>query len=156
MGNSAGKRALVVGVGNEYRGDDAIGFAVVRRLRDDLTAFPELFEFEGDGVGLMQLWEGYDTVVLIDCVTANLPAGTIVRLDAAEHKMPTHYFRSSSHLFGVAEAIEMARTLGQLPGKLVVYGIVGQDFEAGCPLSPAVELTIESVVRQIKQELPLA
>lgn len=153
MTDSPATRVLVVGIGNEYRGDDAVGFAVTRSLRTDLGTSVDIQEFEGDGAGLMQLWAGYDAVIIVDCITARLPVGSVIRLDAATHKVPTHYFRSSSHLFGVAEAVEMARTLGELPPTLLVYGVTGHTFEAGSPLSAEVETSVADVVSQIKRDL---
>jgi len=53
----------------------------------------------------------------------------------------------------VAEAIELARALGQLPPKLVVYGIEGKDFSAGVGLSPEVEGRIAELTERVLREL---
>ena len=52
--------------------------------------------------------------------------------------LPAHFAHTSTHAFGVAEAIELARALRQLPSSLVVYGVEGTTFEPGMCLSTAV------------------
>ncbi len=61
-------------------------------------------------------------------------------------------FRSSTHAFGVGDAVELARALGRLPARVVVYGVEGADFTAGAPLSAAVESAVEHVVDELEEE----
>ena len=58
-------------------------------------------------------------------------AGTIHRLDASERELPAELFRASTHHVGLAEAVELARALGRLPARTVIYGIEGESFEIG-------------------------
>ena len=44
-------------------------------------------------------------------------------------------FRTSTHLLGVAEAVELGRELDRLPQRLTVYGIEGERFDVGEGLS---------------------
>ena len=53
--------------------------------------------------------------------------------------------RSSTHAFGVADAVELARALGRLPGRLDVYAIEGASFTAGDSLSPEVERAVDDL-----------
>jgi len=55
----------------------------------------------------------------------------------------------SSHGLGVLEAIELGRVLGMLPDRLVVYGIVGRDFQHGQGLSPEVEHAAHIVIGRL-------
>jgi hydrogenase maturation protease len=63
------------------------------------------------------------------------------------------FFHYSTHAFSVAEAVELARSLDQLPAHLVVYGIEGANFAAGVELSPAVEQAVEAAVERLAQEI---
>jgi hydrogenase maturation protease len=58
-----------------------------------------------------------------------------------------------THAFSVAEVVEMARTLGHLPQRLIVYGIEGKDFESGLGLSPDIETAAEEAAFRVKAEL---
>ena len=63
------------------------------------------------------------------------------------------FFRFSTHAFGLAEAVELARALGRLPPRLIVYGIEGKSFEAGVGLSPEVGAAVQEVVERVLGEL---
>jgi hydrogenase maturation protease len=67
--------------------------------------------------------------------------------------LPARFFRSSTHAFGVGDAVELARTLGRLPSRMVVYGVEGSDFDAGAALSPPVLAAVDNVVRRLEEEL---
>ena len=71
------------------------------------------------------------------------------RFDAAAGPLPARSLRSSSHHFGVADAIELARALGRLPPALRVYAIEGEDFGAGRALSPAVAQAVDAVAAEL-------
>ena len=154
MGAATGtKRIIVIGIGNQFRGDDAFGFEVIRRIREQLPGSVDVLLTEGDGTHLMQAWTGYDAAFVVDCITSNSPAGTCFRLEAASQKMPAQFFRSSSHLFGVAEAIEMARTLQQLPPTCVVYGAEGTQLELGQPMSGDMVAAVTTISSQLLEEI---
>ena len=66
--------------------------------------------------------------------------------------LPAVFSRSSTHSFGVAEAVELARALGRLPARVVVFGIEGRDFTPGEGLSPDVDAAVDEVVRRVTEE----
>lgn len=146
-------KTLVIGVGNEYRGDDAVGLIVARRIRDDSSTRVSVREESGEGAALMEAWQGVESIILIDAVQAGGAPGTIYRFEAHVEPMPTRFFHYSTHAFSVAEAIELARKLNQLPARLIVYGIEGRNFEAGIGLSPEVEQAAQDVARRAGKEL---
>jgi hydrogenase maturation protease len=144
---------LVIGIGNVYRSDDGVGIATVGQLKDRLPSHVRVLEETGEGTELVEAWKDATSVILIDAVRSGAPAGTIHRFDARTHKIPAELFRCSSHAFSVAEAIELARALNQLPRHLIVYGVEGQNFEAGEGLSRLVEEAISVVVSQVLLEV---
>jgi len=146
-------RVVVIGVGNPYRRDDAAGLVVAQRLRQEAPSHVTVMELEGEPTALLEVWKDARAVVLIDAVFSGAEAGTIHRLDAQAGAIPQELFRYSTHAVSVAEAIELARALGQLPPKLVVYGIEGKDFRAGVGLSPEVEGRLAELTERVLQEL---
>ncbi len=147
------QKTVFIGVGNPFRGDDGAGRAVVRRLLGEIPPGIKVLEETGDGTELLEAWKGADCVILVDAVQSGAPPGTIHRLDAVTEKLPTWFSHSSTHAFGVAEAIELARTMGELPARLVVYGIEGLDFSAGTELSPEVAQVVPGAANLILQEI---
>jgi hydrogenase maturation protease len=143
---------LVIGVGNALRGDDAAGLELARRLRTERTV--AVRELEGEGIDLLDVWEGADAVVIVDAVRSGRAPGVVHRIDASAAPLPARLQAStSSHAVGVADAIELARTLGRLPRRVVVLGVEGHRFDAGAPLSPEVSAALDEVARAVHREV---
>lgn len=144
---------LIIGVGNDYRGDDAVGLVVARRLRQQAPAGVAVREESGEGTALMEAWKNAAFVILIDAVHSGATPGTIHRFDARAAELPSDFFHYSTHAFSVAEAVELARALGQLPPRLIVYGIEGKNFAAGVGLAAEVETAAQEVAQRILKEV---
>ena len=140
------KELLIIGVGNPDRGDDAAGLLVVRRLLEFGIAARE---FRGDALRLLDVWRGAERVVLIDTVVTGSRIGGVTTWDAIAQPLAGDCFRCSTHAFGVASAVELARALGWLPSHLRIYGIEGKRFEVGTPPSRAVLWGVERTAQQI-------
>lgn len=148
---------MVIGIGNPYRGDDAVGVYLARALRQKADpARTTVLEFSGDGASLISAWEAFDKAILVDATRSGATPGTIQRIDATCQSVPTGFFRYSTHAFGVAEAIELARSLNRLPEQLVVFGIEGGCFDAGeslsAPVASALATLEQSVLGELAQE----
>jgi hydrogenase maturation protease len=143
----------VIGVGNDLRGDDAAGLLVARKLRgicgDDLR----VVECEGEPVGLLDMWQGCELTIIVDATQSGAAPGTIRRIAAHSGPLPPGLAGTSTHLLGVAEAVELARALGRLPARTIVYGIEGATFDTGAPLSEVVQAAVERVAAAISREL---
>jgi hydrogenase maturation protease len=146
-------RVLVIGVGNASRGDDAVGLVVVRHLRENPLDGVTIVPTTGDGTMLLALWQDADAVVLVDAVCTGARPGTLQRFEVGSRPLPAMFSRVSTHAFGVAEAIELARVLHQLPSLLVIYGVEGASFEIGTDLSAQVAAVVPQVVAQVRQEI---
>ena len=144
---------VVIGVGNRLRGDDGVGLAVVERLRRYPPADTSLIGLESVSPDLFQHWSPSATVVLVDAATSGAPPGTIRTLDALAAPLPADALRLSTHGFGLAEAIELARALTQLPAKLSVFAVEGATFEHGLGLTDAVDAAADEVAARIRAEL---
>jgi hydrogenase maturation protease len=141
---------LILGVGNRWRRDDGVGPWVADRLAEQ--GWPAA-EHSGEGAGLIEAWSAARRVVVVDAVASGAAAGTLYRLDGVACDLPRQFFRYSSHLFGLAEAILTARALGRLPESLIVHGIEGGDYGFGEDLTPAVAAAAAAVVQRILEEL---
>jgi hydrogenase maturation protease len=147
------EQILIIGLGNDYRGDDAVGRALARRLQAIAGGNVRVMEESGEGASLIEAWEGADFVILIDAVHSGGAAGTIHRFDAAMQPVPGRFFHYSTHAFSVAEAVELARALNQLPPRLIVYGIEGKNVDSRVGLCPEVKVAAEEVFRMVKEKL---
>ncbi|WP_082097522.1 hydrogenase maturation protease [Demequina silvatica] len=153
----SGGRVLVVGLGSPDRGDDAVGAAVAERLA--------VFGWDGvdvvareDPTQLVQLWEGHGAALVIDAVMSGRPPGTLHIREVGDsgEPLPTSAFaaagRGGSHAFGLAGAVELARTLGTLPTHVTVVGVEAKTFDFG-PMSPEIQEGLDAAVATAAAEL---
>lgn len=145
-------RRLIIGCGNEFRGDDAAGIAVIRQLEGEPLPDTDLRECSGEGAALMDAWSGYDEVVIIDAASGGIAPGEVREWDACRQPTPSEWRSASTHSFGVADAIEVGRALNSLPPRLSIVAIGGKQFDAGFPLSNEVQQTVEALIRRLTSQ----
>jgi hydrogenase maturation protease len=139
---------LVIGCGNRDRSDDGAGVMVAERVRE-LGVKAEICT--GESLALIAAWNGTDDVVLVDAVVTGAPVGKVWLWDGGQ--VTTQGSISiSTHGYGVAEAIKLARILEWLPKRLRVFGIEGRLFDFGSEISAEVMCAVEEVVEQITTE----
>ena len=144
---------VVIGMGNPLRHDDGVGSRVARQLEALAPPGVEV-RTHGGGPGLMDAWKGVSAAVVVDAVSSGAPAGTIFRFDAGARPLPGHLGATcSTHGLGLDSAVELARTLNRLPGRLIVIGVEGDDFSRGSGLSSAVEGAVERAAEAVLQEI---
>ena len=144
---------MIIGCGNADRGDDRAGLLVARRLR---ALGVDAQEHSGEAAGLLEAWKTVPAgqpVIVVDTVVTGSPPGSIFRWDASAAPLSMESLRCSTHGFGVAEAVELARVLGKLPHELLIYGIEGARFEMGAEPSPEVLLAVGDLADRIAQEV---
>ncbi len=139
---------VIVGIGNPYRGDDAAGWAVIDGLAKTGSAI-ELMKMGGDIAELIDLFARYKSVYLIDACRSG---GTWQRIDLHQQRVPEEN-PVSTHGFTLSQAIALAKNLNQLPDKLVLYAISGENYTISEALSPAVASSVESVIKAILKEV---
>jgi hydrogenase maturation protease len=140
----------IIGIGNAARGDDGVGIRCIQQLREKKIPNADIIEATGEGTELMDFFTLYKNILICDAVRGLSEAGKIHFFDAQKDKIPTDFFKYSTHIFGLAEAIELSRALEKLPAKLYVYGIEGENFSAGQSLSSNVAKALEMVIRKIE------
>tara|TARA_B100000609_G_scaffold166262_1_gene139234 strand:+ start:13688 stop:14146 length:459 start_codon:yes stop_codon:yes gene_type:complete len=138
-------KPLLIGVGQDFRGDDAMGLLLVRKLKPILSSVWDLVESNGDGTLLMELWKDRECVYIIDAVSGPKEPGELYHFSAHESIPPADWFRTSTHHWGIAEAIEMSRVLQTLPKALFFWGIEGRIFTHSDELSPEVNAAMEEL-----------
>jgi hydrogenase maturation protease len=141
----------VIGNGQRAAGDDGVGPAVVRHLRD--AGVPEDIELieAAEPSAIIPLLSDVDTVVLVDAAVEAGPPGSILRL--TPDSLQSSGFRSlSSHGFGVAQAIEMARALSpdSIAATIVLVAIsIEPPKTPGDGLSPGVASAVPRAAAEV-------
>jgi hydrogenase maturation protease len=113
----------------------------------------EILTTSGEGISLINMWEGYSRVILVDAVTSDSEAGMIHHLDANRDAVDSTWFSSSTHLFSVPEAVLLAKQLKRFPESLTIYGIEGENFDYGIELSAKVNEAIDRLTPLLIQAI---
>jgi hydrogenase maturation protease len=137
-------------LGSRYRGDDAVGPLVGDRL---LAAGAVVLDCGDEPTRLLDIWDGLDLVVIVDAVSSGAAPGTVHRVDAGDGPLPRDLGLASTHAFSIPDALELGRSLGRAPRRVVVIGVEGAAFGMGDPLTPAVDNALDGVARMVLAEL---
>ncbi|HEY1197934.1 MAG TPA: hydrogenase maturation protease [Thermoplasmata archaeon] len=148
-----GPLPLVIGLGNDHRGDDRSGLEVARALRPRLAGKARVEECASEGIALLELWGGSDRVLVVDAVRSGAAPGTVHRLEPGDGFMPGFRTTTSTHGLSLSEAVALAQGLGCLPRHLVVYGIEADDLGMGVELTPPVARGVQEATDRILAEL---
>jgi hydrogenase maturation protease len=154
MNTPSTPRLKVIGVGNAWRGDDAVGLLVVRSLKADPMPEVEIAECPGTVTAVREAWKDAAGVIVVDAVVSGGPPGTIYRFSAHDGGVPAQLSRSpSSHGWGVAEALALGQLFQELPPYLIIYGIEGQRFGPGQEVSQEVAAAIPEAAQRLRREI---
>ncbi|VVM06466.1 hydrogenase maturation protease [Methylacidimicrobium tartarophylax] len=148
-GSSGPRSVLLAGLGNPDRGDDGFGPAVLARLAR--LSLPEAERIVcARPLDLLDRWPGRRLAIVVDAAMGEEP-GRLRRLEPLCQGLPRPT-ACSTHGLGLAEAIDLGRSLGLLPARLIVYAAEGLDFSPGAPLSPRVAAAVEEAAARIAAE----
>jgi hydrogenase maturation protease len=154
------RRVAVIGVGNDLRGDDGVGFAVVARLRQEarrtpLPAGTVLHTGDGDAARLMTTWENTSATIVIDAARTGSSSrpGSVRRFELGGEPQWPAEDRTSSHGLGLAAAVELAHALDRLPRTVILYTIESADFDLGIGMSRRVGAAVVPAARRIAREI---
>jgi hydrogenase maturation protease len=112
----------------------------------------EVRELEGEPVSIVDALDGAEEAILVDAVRSGSAAGMVHRIDVSAQPIPATMSAASTHTLGVGEAIELARALGRLPPRVVLYGIEAESIAAGDDLTPAVAAAVPVVAEEVLAE----
>jgi hydrogenase maturation protease len=142
---------VVIGIGNPFRRDDGVGVAVAERLRAQRLPGVRLAVSNGEAAGLIELWEGARLAVVVDALrTEPATPGRIHRLSVIDQDPADEATKD------VGEAVALARVLGRLPHRLVLFAVEACDVGFGPGLSPAVAAAAGRVAAEIVNQIAVA
>ena len=144
------KKVLIIGIGNEYRNDDAIGLLVIKDLENMGIPNVVFMKSGGDYVEIAEKSRSFDKIILIDSVFSGSKPGTIFELDPEGlMKMNTAFSKYSSHDFSIIDFFKVAKIMQVPIDKIKFLGIEGESFEFGTKISEPVMRSAEQVKDKI-------
>lgn len=143
---------LLVGIGNELRGDDGVGPYIVRRLQAAGLRGASFLLLGADMTALTEALGATRHACVFDALHSGAPAGTVRRIDALREALPKELAPCSTHGLALADVVTLADVLGNLPETLAVYGIEGQTFGLGRGLSAPVRAAAVGIVCDLTRD----
>ncbi len=144
--------AVVIGVGNRWRRDDAAGLEVIDALQGRIDDSVSLIESDGEPTRLLDTFALAPKVVMVDAVVTGGEPGTVHRF--TDEELPDGMgIGQSSHLVQLYETIALGKLLDKLPNGLVLIGIEALDFDNGEGMTDAVSAGVEAAIKAVLTEL---
>jgi hydrogenase maturation protease len=142
---------LVLGLGNDLLGDDAVGLHVARAVRARLAGLPGCAVRETMEMGLALLDEivGSEHLLLVDSIeTGKAPPGHVHEFDAdslAGRRI------GAPHFVGIVETLALGTALGlAMPRDVRVFAIEVKDaYTLSVTLSPGVQASVGAAADRI-------
>ena len=148
-----GLEQTLIGIGSRACGDDAIGLHLVERLgarsgvRTHLWEHRDAFDIAS---GLLELDAA---VMLVDCADMGLAPGSWRAFDADDARLAQAVNTVSTHGFGLADALALARTLGH-DQPVRVFGVQPFDIRPGqAALSAAMDAQVDGLAEALWRQL---
>jgi len=137
---------LVLGLGNDILGDDAVGILAARELRAQLPGVVDVIESAEAGLALMERMEGRERVLILDSImTRRSEPGTVMDLrpeDFGKVAAPSPHYAGLPEVLALAERLEIP-----FPSEIRILAMEVEDpFEVREGLTPKVAAALPTLV----------
>lgn len=155
-------KTLVLGLGNELYGDDAVGIHVIRKLKEELNhtmieaPWLDDVQFEEcslSGLALLEVIVDYDILIIVDTIKKPLPVTGKIHL--MEKKDLRHIPGPSPHYVSIPQAIEIGEKLElKVPSQIKIIAVEAKNmYNLGEGLTEEMARAIPAIVDQVKKTL---
>ena len=145
---------LIVGLGSPY-GDDKIGWVACEQLKMDIGHLSTVDFITCDRSGLEWLTKMSHAgqILFIDAMRSGEKPGTVRKIDLNTDQWTGYPVKLSSHGINIMEAIDVAKSLGELPDRISVWGVEMQQCTYENGLSESVKTALPTLLANIKAEI---
>lgn len=144
-------RVLIIAYGNPLRSDDGVGWCVAEVLQNknsaaeiEITCLPQL------APELAETASRFQCVIFVDAVSSPQAIPGEIRVEELGGKDPSDSATHFSHALSPYAVIRLAETLYRAKPKAFAVTVVGEKFDHGEGLSPAVASVLPHLVDQIE------
>lgn len=116
---------VILGIGNVLQKDDGIGVYASTYLKENYTFSKEVEVVNGgvEGINLFSIFEGNDTILILDSIELNDAPGSIYLIPS--HELSGHGLNSGgAHEIGVIQCLDMLELQGKPLPTSTILGIV--------------------------------
>jgi hydrogenase maturation protease len=142
-------KTLLLGVGNYLMGDEGIGVHVAQRLEAS-QEIPGIDVVDGGtgGFHLLEFFEQYEKVILVDATLDGLPPGTIrcIQPKYASDFPP----EISAHDIGLKDLVSALQLLDKMPDLYLIVVSIESIQQQGMELTKEIEECIPFLLAEIR------
>jgi len=142
-------KILILGIGNYLMGDEGIGVHLAERLA--LESLPEGVDVVDGGTGgfhLLEYFESYPNVILVDATLDTNPVGTIRKI---KPKFSMDFPQAmSTHDIGMKDLVNALQILGTMPVIDLFVVSIESIQQQGITLTPEIEAVLPLLIDKVK------
>jgi len=146
--NDFSDRILVMGIGNYLMADEGVGVHVAQRLAK--LSLPDTVDVVDGGTGgfhLLEYFENYSKIILVDATLDDQPAGTIRLI---KPRFASDFPKSmSTHDIGLKDMVSSLQLMGKAPEIFLFVVSIASIQEQGIQLTDAIEQVMPQLINKV-------
>jgi hydrogenase maturation protease len=145
-------KMLILGIGNYLMADEGLGVHLAERLlKEELPPGVDVLDGGTGGFHLLEYFEQYESVIIIDATLDNSPAGSIRLI---KPKFAADFPQAmSTHDIGLKDLVGALQLLGTMPEIDLYVVSIKSIQDQGVELSPEISLAVNKLIRVIKERI---
>jgi hydrogenase maturation protease len=142
-------KILILGIGNYLMGDEGIGVHIAEKMiHEDLPKGVDVLDGGTGGFHLLEYFEQYPNVILIDATLDENPPGTIRLI---KPKFAKDFPQAmSTHDIGLKDMVSALQLLGTMPNINLFVVSIESIQQQGIELTPNIEAVTPLIIDQVK------
>lgn len=142
-------KTLILGIGNYLMADEGLGVHLAERLLNvELPSGVNVLDGGTGGFHLLEYFEQYERVIIVDATLDGQPAGTIRLIKP--HFASDFPQAMSTHDIGLKDLVGALQLLGTMPEIDLYVVSIKSIQEQGIELSREISIAIDSLIEDIK------
>ena len=152
--------AIVLGLGNVFMRDDAIGIHVAREVRQrNFGKEVRVYDYQEMDLSLLGYFQGASKLVVVDAFKSGKPPGTVSKYSIAPREEPLSQL-PSLHSLQLFDIFDLASQAGLLSCPVIIIGVEPKDCSPGEEMSEeltaALPRAVGEVIKELRIDLPRA
>jgi hydrogenase maturation protease len=142
-------KILILGIGNYLMGDEGIGVHIAEKMiHENLPKGVDVLDGGTGGFYLLEYFEQYPNVILIDATLDENPPGTIRLI---KPKFAKDFPQAmSTHDIGLKDMVSALQLLGTMPNINLFVVSIESIQQQGIELTPNIEAVTPLIIDQVK------
>ncbi len=150
-------KVALIGLGNPIVGDDSVGIKIVDTIKNSYPlsdAITIIEDVSVGGIGLVELFRGYDKIIIVDSIqTGSYSEGSVVKLKPEDFASALHV--SDYHNMDFFTALTFCKKVySDIPEDIIILGIeITSVMEFSEELSPVLQKKFVEIVTLVYDQI---